>query len=371
MRVLYVTDGFAPFAIGGMQTYARRQLETLATSGHDLISITPGGANAPNGPLAWRNIALPWPGRSLLRRFSPWRYADDLRLFSREVARVADELKPDVIYSEGPLVHALLHRDRRAAPIIFNPHGLEMYQQKGSLTDDLKSMPLRGIVADHARRADCTVSLSANGQLQRILRDRIGLPADRIAVLPNAAPESRVVTRQSSGSKFLFVGRDEPRKALPLLLDSFRDVPGATLDLVGISAASDMPPGVTAHGSIRDREAVYRFYTEADFLVLPSHAEGMPTVILEAFAAGLPAIATDVGANADLVRTGETGVLISRNDRSALADAMRGAMALPLAERARLSANAIQLANGPFSAQSARRQLLDLLDELTKVSKDR
>jgi glycosyltransferase involved in cell wall biosynthesis len=368
-RILYVTDGFAPFVIGGMQSYARRQLETLAAAGYELISITPDGAAAPTEPLAWRNVALPWPQRSALGRLSPWRYANDLKRFSTAVAEAADRVQPHIIYSEGPLLHAYLHRKSRPARTIFNPHGLEMFQDKGSRGENIKAWPLRGIVADHARRADIAVCLSERGQLQRILRAKIGVGASHIAVLPNAAPAAEAVEhgRGTGPTRFLFVGRDEPRKALPLLLDAFGEIDGAELDLVGVECAA--PAHVTAHGAIRDRARVARFYREADFLVAPSHAEGMPTVVLEAFAAGLPVIATDVGANADLVRDGETGFLIPRNDRAALADAMRRATQLPPADYAAISANCLAVARDRFSADAARDRLLSLLDGLLKLDK--
>jgi len=367
-RILYVTDGFAPFVIGGMQAYARRQLETLAAAGYALTSITPDGAAAPSEPLPWPNLALPWPARTALGRLSPWRYANDLKRFSAAVAEAADRIQPHIIYSEGPLLHAYLHRRSRPAHTIFNPHGLEMFQDKGSQRENIKAWPLRGIVADHARRADLTVCLSERGQLQRILR-RIGVRPDRVAVLPNAAPLLDAAERSgaSGRNRFLFVGRDEPRKALPLLLSAFGGIDGAELDLVGVEC--DAPDHVTAHGAIRDRARVARFYADADFLVAPSHAEGMPTVVLEAFAAGLPVIATDVGANADLVRDGETGFLIPRNDEGALRDAMRRAMQLAPADYAAISANCLAIARDRFSADEARNRLLSLLDGLSKVDK--
>lgn len=368
-RILYVTDGFAPYVIGGMQAYARRQLETLAAAGHEVISIS-SRADAPVGDLPWRDIALPWPGRSGLGRFSPWRYVNDLKRFSVAVSAIADEVQPSVIYSEGPLIHDYLHRAHRPAQTIFNPHGLEMFQRKGSLAEDLKSWPLRGIVADHARRADRTVCLSEGGQLMRILRG-IGVRQERIAVLPNAAPEAvgEARTGQSGRARFLFVGRDEPRKALPLLIDAFQDIDGAELDVVGADQIPRAPAHIRFHGTVRDRERIRAFYAGADFLVAPSHAEGMPTVVLEAFAAALPVIATDVGGNAGLVRSGETGFLIPRADRSALQAAIREAIQLPDADYARLSAASLDMARERFSARNAGDRLLTLLDAMLGTNK--
>ncbi len=366
LRLLYVTDGFAPYQLGGMQSYARRQLDLLAAAGVEVTSISGRGDPPPASEIGWRNIALPWPQRSLIGRFSPWRYANDLKAFSRQVTPLIESINPDIVYSEGPLVHDYLHRPTRPALVIFNPHGLEMFQPKGSWAEDLKSWPLRGIVADHARRADWTVSLSAGGALKRMLIDRIGVPEARIAVLPNAAPAAVSpprTGRRGGSARFLFVGRDEPRKALPLLIDAIRDVPDCELDVVGSEAPTGAClPHIRFHGPVADRERVRRFYADADFLVAPSHAEGMPTVVLEAFAAALPVIVTDVGANGDMVGEDETGFLIPRADRNALVDAMHRAAVLDDAGYAAMSQRCAAAASGRFSAEEAGRQLLSLLD---------
>lgn len=372
-HILYVTDGFAPFVVGGMQSYSRRQLELLSAAGYRLTSISTRDSEPPSG-LSWENISLPWPSRTLADRLNPWRYVQDLRRFSRSVAEVADRLKPDLIYSEGPLVDALLRRPARPAPIIFHPHALDIFQGQGSRIADIKAWPLRGLIADHARRADATISLSKAGRIMQILQDRIGVPRERIATIHNAADlqDFRSARTAPSGSRrFLFVGRDDPRKALPILMQAFGTLKDATLDLVGIEpSATYRLAGVTAHGVVRDADRLRQFYEAADFLVLPSHVEGMATVILEAFAAGLPAIVTDVGANADLVRPDETGFIVPPRDVDAFAKAMHDALALPAQAYARFSANALESVRGPFSATAARDRLLDLLDESIKLAKD-
>jgi glycosyltransferase involved in cell wall biosynthesis len=56
--------------------------------------------------------------------------------------------------------------------------------------------------------------------------------------------------------------------------------------------------------------------------VLPSKAEGLPNAVLEYLAAGLPTVATRVGGNAEILRDGQTGLLVPPEDSAALAEAL-------------------------------------------------
>jgi glycosyltransferase involved in cell wall biosynthesis len=80
-----------------------------------------------------------------------------------------------------------------------------------------------------------------------------------------------------------------------------------------------------------------------DVLVLPSLFEGIPRVIMEAAALGVPAVASDVKGNREAVADGRSGLLVPLGDVPALADAVAGVLADP--ERARrLGDGARQLA---------------------------
>jgi glycosyltransferase involved in cell wall biosynthesis len=71
------------------------------------------------------------------------------------------------------------------------------------------------------------------------------------------------------------------------------------------------------------RDDVARIMRSFDLFVLPSLAEGISNTILEAMATGLPVLATDVGGNRELVRAGQTGTLVPRDDPESMAQALR------------------------------------------------
>lgn len=363
MRILYVTDGIAPHVIGGMQSIARAQVRSLIDAGYEIILITSRSPPGEKIDLPCRNVELNWPTRTTLMKLNPWRYVNDLRKFSELVALVADEARPDAIYSEGPLLDAYLVRPRaERVPVIFHPHGLEMYQHKGSLIEDFKSLPLRGIVARHCRLADIVISLG--GRLTDLIC-KLGVDRSKIAILPNCGPlPIQQAKPRGNNGRFLFVGRAERRKGVDVLLNAIAICTDARLDIVGMKGTDTTIDRVTFHGPIRNRNVIMQYYLQAGYLVLPSFAEGMPTVILEAFSSGLPVIATNVGAVNELVRDDETGFLVEPGDANALANAMKRAILLPEDAYQRMSDNCAAIVRTSFSREHTRARLVEIFGAL-------
>lgn len=77
------------------------------------------------------------------------------------------------------------------------------------------------------------------------------------------------------------------------------------------------------------RNNIYRYFKSMDFLVLPSITEGMPLVILEAFALGKPVIATNVGGIPEVVLNGFNGILVNPKDVRALAQSIESLIVNP------------------------------------------
>ncbi len=122
--------------------------------------------------------------------------------------------------------------------------------------------------------------------------------------------------------RVLFVGNDVERKGLPTLVEAVAALGGeAVLDVVSgdeIAEREFVRPhrGVSA-GSERLRE----LYAEADVFALPTHADAVPWAVLEAMAAGLPVVASAVGAIPEML--GSSGETVPPGDSEALAAALR------------------------------------------------
>jgi glycosyltransferase involved in cell wall biosynthesis len=106
-----------------------------------------------------------------------------------------------------------------------------------------------------------------------------------------------------------------------------------------------------------DQEGVARWFGLATIAALPSNSEGAPVSLMEAAACGLPAVATDVGGVAELVRDGVTGFVVPPGDVDAFTGALERLLQNP-DEAARMGAAARAEAERRFSVT---RQVDDLV----------
>jgi glycosyltransferase involved in cell wall biosynthesis len=346
---------------------SRRHIRWLAEAGHELVAVHTRTRPGMKLDLPGNHVLVPWPQRSWAEQFSPWRYVNDLRAFSQRVTHVIDSVRPHVIYAEGPLLDSYLRRShRQQLAFIFHPHGLEMYQAKGSWLEDAKSLPLRGMIRRHALSSD--VVLSQGARLEELLVKKVGVDRSRIRFLPNCCSGEQAYGGRRAATnrnRFLFVGRDEPRKGLFILMRALAAVDGASLSVAGHSGQGYRAAiNVVFHGEVRDRDKLNELYAQADFLVLPSLAEGMPSVIFEAFAFGLPVIASDVGAVSAAVRDGETGFLVPPGKVDRLVNAIKGAMILSPARYEQMRSACLAQTAGAFSPERVRNMLLGIVAEV-------
>lgn len=161
-----------------------------------------------------------------------------------------------------------------------------------------------------------------------------------IGVIPNGvdtqmffpAAEGPAISGQPV--KMLFVGRVVFQKGLDVLLKALASLPAELdyrLEIIGdgdqrpVLAAEAERPGLAGRITFSgwcDRAAIAERYRQADVFVFPSRDEGMPNVVLEAMASGLPIVATAIAGSEELVREGENGHLVPAEDVAALSAAI-------------------------------------------------
>lgn len=189
---------------------------------------------------------------------------------------------------------------------------------------------------------------------QQLIRRKV-VPPGRLRVVPNALAadafwsdsSTQGLPQDRAGFTWLAVGRLEEAKDYPTLLQAFalvrRQHQQVRLRIAGdgqlhaalaaLAAELGLGNGVEFLGLRRD---VGGLLQNVDGFVLSSKQEGLPNVIMEAFAAGKPVVSTAVGGAPELVQEGQSGFLVPPGKPTALADAMLRLMDLPDEVRAEM-----------------------------------
>jgi glycosyltransferase involved in cell wall biosynthesis len=170
----------------------------------------------------------------------------------------------------------------------------------------------------------------------------------------------------------LFVGRLSVEKGIAVLARAAALMPAAQLRIAGEGPDEALLEGlseVRRLGSLRS-ESVRQEMNNAIALIMPSiWYENFPRTIVEAFACSSPVIASRIGALADLVKDGETGLLFEPGNSDDLADKMRWALAHP-EQMAAMGQNARAHYESHYTAERNYEQLIriyrDAIDEVKK-----
>jgi glycosyltransferase involved in cell wall biosynthesis len=336
VRILFLSTSMG---LGGADQQLLSAAQVLRDRGHEIriVSLTP------LGPMGLQARSLGLATDSLeMRRGVP-----DPRGLARLV-RIVRAWKPDVVHSH--MVHANLMARvlRLLVPVPVLVSTIHNVYEGGPLL--MAGYRLTNGLVDHMT----IISQAAADRFvgERIVPGRLltvianGVDTDRMRNLP---PEGRAALRgwMSVGDQdfvWLAVGRFEVAKDYPNMLRAFAAVrarePRAVLVIVGQGSLQAEAEALTAELGLREavrflgaRDDVPAVMSAADGYVMSSAWEGMPMVLLEAAAAGLPIVATAVGGNGEVVRDGESGFLVPARDSEGLRAGMLRLMALPEEQR--------------------------------------
>lgn len=181
-------------------------------------------------------------------------------------------------------------------------------------------------------KVDAFIALSRFAQSRFVAG---GLPPEKIVVRGNPVPDpgEHCASWDHPRSGALFVGRLSREKGILGLLDAWKGIDGL-LTVIGDGPLSEevrrrSGPNVRILGSLPP-EMVSSALREAALVVIPSVCyENCPTVLLEAMANGAAVVASDIGALAEMVVDGATGILVPPNDISALHRVVEDLLAAP------------------------------------------
>ncbi len=246
---------------------------------------------------------------------------------------------PDIVVTHSVKSHFLLWRSgvARQIPWVAFHHGYT--------TTDLKMRAYNQLDKWSLPHADRLVTVCK--AFAEELAAKTGVPVGKIAVQHNSIRPRPIISKEEAAALrlklgfaddvrlILAVGRLSHEKAHHDLLEAFARLrtdsarPDLKLVIVGDgpertrlekqAASLDIASDVKFMGQQSD---VHAYYAIADVLVLPSHSEGSPNVLLEAMAARVPIVATSVGGVPELVQHQETALLVRPNATGEMASAV-------------------------------------------------
>lgn len=359
-KILFVTDGIFPFAIGGMQRHSACLIEALSVyEDLEITVIHPHDKQVfPNLP-SIREIQIPFDFNGFYIR----RCYD----YSKLVYQVIQQHPDALVYAQGfSVFYGLPEIGNRT---IINQHGLEPFQSFSKM-EKLKTLPMRFMERYQFRHAAKVISLG--GKLTTILQQQVPRSKKKIVVLPNAVNPGEKPNRNFKKEKLelLFVGRFAFNKGINLLMEAVRQLNNEgyksrlIYNLVGKGPLYEQYKkeyqfeNVNFIGFADDAE-LSRQYLKNDLFVFPTRFEGMPTVVLEAMAAAMPIIVSDTGATAELVNS-DNGFLIETNNIRSLKWAIQRYYQISSEEKKVLSDNSYKKVTENFTWQKVAKMHWDL-----------
>ncbi len=344
--VVHVTPHYPPF-LGGLEQVVEALAAQRADRGLPVTVLTsraglpprgappgppppapPPGLSQPNGPSA----ALTPPD---VRRLRCWRAAHTTVIPALPGALLRLP-RPCVIHlhvSQAFLPEAVL-----AAHLLRGlPYLAHLHLEAGP--SGPAGFLLRGyqplVLASVLRHAACVVVFTEEQRTAVTARYRLD-PA-QVAVVPNGVDPAFFASfpggprPPGARPRLLFAGRLSVQKNIPLLLHALAGVSGQFETV--LAGDGELGPALRATAAglglrhVRfcgraDGAALRALYRAADVLVLPSEREGMPLVLLEAMAMGLPVVGTDIPGIRGLVADGQNGFLVPPGDPAALRAAL-------------------------------------------------
>lgn len=369
MRIALVVHKFPPASLGGTEVYAQNLARELAERGHQVavfFRCEPPGARAPGQEWEQREgfrALRVWRGFDLATASPVAKFFDTFanRDIESRFETFLDEFRPDLVHFQHVmwLSYRLIHTvQARKLPSLLTLHDYWFICANSQLVwPDHRTCGGKLGGLNCARCALAQIRLPGSALLRPLVapafwvRDSLvrsaalaadrwvapsqflisryvqeGFPAERFTFLDNGIDvkglQSQACQERSGGPlRFTYLGSLAWQKGIHVVVQAFRGIPPsqATLTVYGDpstfpdyarSLAATADPANTRLQGVLQRQDVGRVLAQTDVLVVPSlWYENSPLVIQEAFAAGVPVIASNIGALTEKIRPGVDGWL--------------------------------------------------------------
>jgi len=366
-RVLLIAAGNV--TTGGGERHVADLMRRLPQAGFDVALVCPDG-----GDLAGlaRGLGVAVFNVPLDIGFSP----DTVRAMRAAIISAA----PDVVHAHGSRAAAFarLGDPHAARRVVYTVHGIHV-DQAGSTARRIGFTAIERLLRPRTARfvTVCEADAAKGVRLGLLTSARTTTIHNGIELPPPTAPTGRFRVELGVGAHVplvLSVGRFHEQKDQETLLHAWRIVarshPDALLAIIGSGdLASRLREVLVADGTahsvrlVNPRAALAEAYVDANVFALSSRWEGLPYVLLEAMAYGLPVASTDVDGIPEAVVDGVSGLLVPPQDPVALGRALGQLLSDP-AWRRRLGEAGRERVTGEFSLQQMVARIIEVYRDL-------
>jgi glycosyltransferase involved in cell wall biosynthesis len=388
LRICLVSYEFPPSG-GGEASYVSGLATGLGRLGHEVVVVTPQTATseATGGPF---RIIPTRPRNALLREL------EFLAQAERIISYLADSGRIDLVHVTFDYPTFFFRLKRRGVPCVATVHHLHLAEALSMLRHEssapqkiaqmLKASTLTAFEGRLVRQ--CMAVIAVSGFTAETVRRLLSVPPEAVRIVRNGIDASEFERGDPAlfrekfpvlGDKtILYVGRLERSKGLHYLMPAFARVlsrvPDATLAVVGRGSGEylrELMLGARSAG-VSDRvvftgripqDLLPHAYAASALVALPSLMEGFGISALEAMASRRPCVATRVGAIPEIVKHGETGLLVKPADSDDLGDAMAALLSDPSLGKA-MGKKGLELVKREFSLERMTTETSDVYREV-------
>ncbi len=355
---------YPPVIIGGLGRHVYQLATALAADGHEVVVLSrrPSGTDPSTHPTTdevhegVRVIAAAQDPHEFEfgRDMMAWTLAMGHAMIRAGLTLHAKGWQPDIVHAHDWLVAhpAIALAEFFDVPMVSTVHATEAGRHSGWVSGQI-SRQVHAVESWFVRESDSLIACSAS--MSDEISELFGPDLAEIVVIRNGIDSSRwpfAPRRAHAGPpELLFIGRLEYEKgvheAIAALPRIRRAHPGTTLTIAGDGTQQDWLVEVARKHKVLkcvrfvgrvDHDELLRLMDRADAAVLPSHYEPFGIAALEAAAAGIPLVTSNVGGLGEAVIDGETGVSFPPRDVAALAAAVRRVLDDPVAAQRRARA---------------------------------
>ena len=384
MHIVLLTDGITPFVTGGMQRHSANLAKyfTLAGVKVSLVHCVDEGVDLPSDEEVNKSLfgssdnqlykiySFHFPAKGKMIGH----YIRNSYLYSKLVIENIDFSDIDFVYAKGFVgwrYIELRKKNPKLPPIGVKFHGYEMFQNKKSFKEKLKSLLLKGPTVWNNENADFVFSYG--GKITDLILKNTKVAKNKILEFPSGIGkewlnESFVLNNTKEKTNFVFVGRYETRKGvkeLNIALAKFVKKEKFNFHFVGpipddVKIDSSQ---IVYHGELNSKEKLQEILDVMDVLVCPSHSEGMPNVILEGMARGLAVLATDVGA-VEFIVDDSNGIIIPPLNQTELEQAFVAFCQLPQKELDKLKKSSLDKVRNEYLWEKLAFKIIKSIKEV-------